>query len=159
MCTRATSPQSQLPTRFVCVSDTHSHALIVPDGDVLLYSGDLADKGTASHFERTTKMSIRFGTLHTEWYERQHIWHDRLGKQVCCCILLPVWKADYYIQDIMPIMKMLKGARAQQAGIVYLQDEKHEFKVHEDGKLWSIYGSPVSTYLVNASSSPDKRKF
>jgi hypothetical protein len=40
-------------------------------------------------------------------------------------------------------MQMLKGARAQKAGIVYLQDEKHEFKVHENGKLWSVYGSPV----------------
>ena len=55
------------------------------------------------------------------------------------------WKADYGIQDIKPIMQMLKGARAQKAGIVYLQDEKYEFKVHENGKSWSVYGSPVST--------------
>jgi len=40
-------------------------------------------------------------------------------------------------------MQMLKGARAQKAGIVYLQDEKYEFKAHENGKLWSVYGSPV----------------
>jgi hypothetical protein len=42
-------------------------------------------------------------------------------------------------------MQMLKGAAAQKAGVMYLQDEKCEFKVHEDGKLWSVYGSPVST--------------
>ena len=40
-------------------------------------------------------------------------------------------------------MEMLKGSRAQKTGIVYLQDEKHEFKVHGNGKLWSVYGSPV----------------
>ena len=55
------------------------------------------------------------------------------------------WKTNNGIQDIKPIMQMLKGARAQKAGIVYLQDEKYEFKVHENGKLWSVYGSPVST--------------
>jgi hypothetical protein len=55
-------------------------------------------------------------------------------------------KADNCIQDIKPIIQMLKGARAQRAGIVYLQDEKYEFKVHENGKLWSVYGSPVSTF-------------
>ena len=50
-------------------------------------------------------------------------------------------------------MEMLKGAEARQAGVVYLQDEKHEFKVHKDGKFWSVYGSPVSTFL-NAFSMP-----
>ena len=58
---------------------------------------------------------------------------------------LTTWKLDNGLQDIKPIMRMLKGGRAQKAGIVYLQDEKHEFKVHKNGKLWSVYGSPVTT--------------
>ena len=53
-------------------------------------------------------------------------------------------------------MQMLKGARAQKAGIVYLQDEKYEFKVHENGKLWSVYGSPVRISLFKLSSSLTK---
>ena len=33
-------------TRFVCLSDTHSRTFFVPDGDVLLHSGDLTGLGT-----------------------------------------------------------------------------------------------------------------
>jgi hypothetical protein len=51
---------SQLPpkpsdewTRFVCISDTHAHAFEVPDGDVLLHSGDLTNTGTLREFEKT----------------------------------------------------------------------------------------------------------
>ena len=34
-------------TRFICISDTHSRTFAVPDGDVLLHSGDLTAFGTA----------------------------------------------------------------------------------------------------------------
>lgn len=32
-------------TRFICISDTHSHTFMVPSGDVLLHSGDLSRLG------------------------------------------------------------------------------------------------------------------
>ncbi|KIM41299.1 hypothetical protein M413DRAFT_145993 [Hebeloma cylindrosporum] len=142
-------------TRFVCISDTHSKTFEVPDGDVLLHSGDLTD-GKEAHFKQTmdwlyelphpVKIIIAGNhdlPLHTEWYERQHDRHARSGKE-----------------DTQRIIEMLKGAEAQQAGIVYLQDEKHEFKVHENGKLWSVYGSPVEylVYILGASP-PDKCDF
>ena len=40
-------------TRFVCISDTHCHTFPVPDGDVLLHSGDLTHTGTLAQFETT----------------------------------------------------------------------------------------------------------
>lgn len=40
-------------TRFVCISDTHSHTFPVPPGDVLLHSGDLTGTGTLDGFKRT----------------------------------------------------------------------------------------------------------
>jgi len=40
-------------TRFVCVSDTHTHAFPVPDGDVLLHGGDLTNTGLESEYEQT----------------------------------------------------------------------------------------------------------
>ena len=43
-------------------------------------------------------------------------------------------------------MQLLKGDRAKEAGIVYLQDEKYEFQLEEGGRLWSIYGSPVGSF-------------
>jgi len=42
---------------------------------------------------------------------------------------------------------MLKGQRAIDAGIVYLQDEEYKFKVREEGREWSVYGSPVRTTI------------
>lgn len=42
-------------TRFVCISDTHSRSFPIPDGDVLLHSGDLTNTGTVSDFEVTMK--------------------------------------------------------------------------------------------------------
>lgn len=40
-------------TRFVCISDTHSVTFDVPDGDVLLHSGDLTNTGTVEDFKKT----------------------------------------------------------------------------------------------------------
>jgi Icc-related predicted phosphoesterase len=118
----------------------------VPDGDVLLHSGDLTNTGTVSDFEKTMEWLYGLShpvkiiiagnhhlTLHTEWYEHSHErWHRLLGKQ-----------------DILPIMQMLEGARAQEAGVVYLQNERHEFRTHVDGKLWSVYGSPWTPEFCN----------
>lgn len=46
-------------------------------------------------------------------------------------------------------MGMLKGPRAAEAGIVYLQDETCEFRTKENGKLWTVYGSPVCLSVFN----------
>lgn len=40
-------------------------------------------------------------------------------------------------------MELLKGPKATDAGIVYLQDESFEFCTKPEGKKWSVYGSPV----------------
>jgi hypothetical protein len=40
-------------TRFVCISDTHSKTFDVPEGDVLLHSGDLTRTGKLEDFEKT----------------------------------------------------------------------------------------------------------
>ena len=40
-------------TRFVCISDTHSHIFSVPAGDVLLHAGDLSRHGTLQDLKIT----------------------------------------------------------------------------------------------------------
>lgn len=42
-------------TRFVCVSDTHARTFAVPDGDVLLHSGDLTESGTLAEMRTTVE--------------------------------------------------------------------------------------------------------
>jgi hypothetical protein len=44
--------------RFVCISDTHSKTCPVPDGDVLLHSGDLTSRGLYENFEKTVNWVI-----------------------------------------------------------------------------------------------------
>jgi len=128
-------------TRFVCISDTHSATFDVPDGDVLLHSGDLTNTGTVEDFKKTMgwlynlphKIKIIIAgnhdlTLHMPWYDTEYEgWHWRIGKQ-----------------DTNAVMEMVRGTRAAEAGIVYLQDETFEFRTKENGKLWSVYGSPWS---------------
>ena len=40
-------------TRFVCISDTHSHIVPVPPGDVLIHAGDLSSWGTLKQLKTT----------------------------------------------------------------------------------------------------------
>ena len=40
-------------TRFVCISDTHSKTFPLPDGDVLIHSGDLCSWGTVKQLKVT----------------------------------------------------------------------------------------------------------
>ncbi|KAF8159015.1 Metallo-dependent phosphatase-like protein [Pholiota molesta] len=137
---------SQLPpkpsdewTRFVCISDTHAHAFAVPDGDVLLHSGDLTNTGTLREFEKTMdwlyslphriKIIIAGNhdlTLHTEWYEQTHMQQHREK------------------QAIEHILTLMKGPRADEAGIIYLRNEEYEFQTKDGGRIWSAYGSPWS---------------
>ncbi|KAF9531261.1 Metallo-dependent phosphatase-like protein [Crepidotus variabilis] len=133
-------------TRFVCISDTHTHEIEVPDGDVLLHSGDLTNLGTEKDFEKTMKWLCGLPhkvkiiiagnhdlTLHTDWYEKHSPnFHLRAGKQ-----------------DINKILPLLKGKGAQASNLVYLQDEVYRFKLKENGREWSVYGSPWSPEFCN----------
>ncbi|KAL0564879.1 hypothetical protein V5O48_017158 [Marasmius crinis-equi] len=133
-------------TRFVCISDTHSHTFPVPPGDVLLHGGDLTNTGTVSNFEKTMewlyemphKVKVIIAgnhdlTLHEGWYDTAWSrWHSREGKQ-----------------NIEPIKEMLKGSKAQKAGVIYLEDEETTFQAKEGGKTWSVYGSPWSPWFYD----------
>ncbi|KAI0941226.1 hypothetical protein AcW1_005006 [Taiwanofungus camphoratus] len=130
-------------TRFICISDTHSRRFPVPDGDVLLHSGDLTAAGTYSDFHSTMewlvdlphpKKIIIAGNHdlplddHDDWYDNNfHRWHSTQK------------------QNIGLIQDLVQGHKAMRAGIVYLEDETHEFQVKGGGKTWSVYGSPVGS--------------
>jgi hypothetical protein len=62
---------------------------------------------------------------------------------------------DMNISPISQPIDLLKRPRAIAAGVVYLQDEKYTFLVHEGGKEWSVYGSPVRHSFISPSSKLD----
>ncbi|TRM64704.1 Metallo-dependent phosphatase-like protein [Schizophyllum amplum] len=133
-------------TRFVCISDTHNRTFPVPDGDVLLHSGDLTDVGRLSDFQVTmswlyklphkTKIVIAGNhdlTLHKDWYEKNfHRFHGGANKQ-----------------NYAEIHELMTGDKARKSGIVYLEDEYFTFRTKEDGREWSVYGSPWSPWFYN----------
>jgi len=84
-------------------------------------------------------------SLHDEWYETHwHIYHTRRGKQVCH---VPRRAEGYMLtarQRHGKALETLKGKKAKKAGIVYLDDEKYEFKLTGSDRTWSVYGTPVS---------------
>lgn len=134
-------------TRFVCISDTHSRMLPVPPGDVLLHSGDLTATGTYADFQRTmawlvdlphrTKIIIAGNhdlplDHHDSWYDNNYSrWHGRQK------------------QSIGLIQDLVQGHKATKAGIVYLEDQTHSFQARENGRMWTVYGSPWSPYFHN----------
>jgi hypothetical protein len=48
-------------TRFVCISDTHTNTFDVPDGDVLIHSGDLTGTGRKAQMKITGDWLIEMG--------------------------------------------------------------------------------------------------
>ncbi|KAF5373200.1 hypothetical protein D9757_010556 [Collybiopsis confluens] len=131
-------------TRFVCISDTHTRSFPVPDGDVLLHSGDLTKLGYVNEFQQTmewidklphkTKIIIAGNhdlPLHSEWFKG----------------VFESWRRgnNHSVEkEYQSIIKLMKGKEARKANVVYLQDEEYSFKVKEDGRTWSVYGSPWS---------------
>lgn len=45
-------------------------------------------------------------------------------------------------------MDLLTGENARKAGLVYLQDASHEFKVRPEGRTWTVHGSPVGFFRL-----------
>ncbi len=44
-------PRHQLPILVVCISDTHNNKKYLPDGDLLIHAGDLANDGTVTEIQ------------------------------------------------------------------------------------------------------------
>ncbi|KAG2058471.1 Metallo-dependent phosphatase [Suillus hirtellus] len=129
-------------TRFVCISDTHSHTFSVPSGDVLLHSGDLSRLGREDEIGATIEWlrSLDHGVkiiiagnhdlpLHEEWYEDSYYaFHDKKESSTA-------------------IKSLVDSDANRDRGLIYLQDEQYTFSTKEGGREWSVYGSPWQPYF------------
>ncbi|OBZ70361.1 Metallophosphoesterase domain-containing protein 1 [Grifola frondosa] len=127
-------------TRFVCISDTHTHTFPVPHGHVLLHGGDLTSTGKYDQMEKTMEWLeelphhhkiIIAGNHdlsldnHDDWYIKNfHRWHSSKPEDVTC------------------IRDLVKGERARNARVTYLEDEKFEFQTKPDGRTCLTHGPP-----------------
>ncbi|KAI0076960.1 Metallo-dependent phosphatase [Panus rudis PR-1116 ss-1] len=131
-------------TRFVCISDTHSHTFPVPEGDVLLHSGDLTHTGKLSQMKVTTDWirelphphKIIIAGNHDLTLDQYNDWYDDN---------YTAWHR--FREDAEAVRELLTGEAAKQAGIVYLEDQEYKFRTKEDGREWTVYGSPWSPYF------------
>jgi len=129
-------------TRFVCISDTHSHTFRVPPGDVLLHSGDLTGRGRTKDLQKTMEWLYQLPhqvkviiagnhdfVLHPEYFDKDPI------------------KKEELLDDFNAAEDMMTGSQAKEARIMYLRDRSAEFQAKEGGKTWSVYGSPWSPWF------------
>ncbi|KAF8146418.1 Metallo-dependent phosphatase-like protein [Mycena galopus ATCC 62051] len=141
-------------TRFVLISDTHGRTFPVPDGDVLLHSGDLTRSGTLNDLRNIMAwldtlphpIKIIIGgnrdfLLDREWYDVNWPQTGRHGNEA-------KWEPPDSVSEL------LSGPSAVAANIVYLQDQLYTFRARPGGREWSVYGSPRSPYV-----SPPIRAF
>lgn len=134
-------------TRFVCISDTHSRHFAVPDGDVLLHSGDLTNLGTCDDFRTTVQwlsglphpQKLIIAGNHDLPLDENDDWYGKNWAR---------WHRTAR-QDRDAIMELLCGDMASDAGIHYIEDQTYEFCTKEHGRKWSVYGSPWSPWFHN----------
>ncbi|KAJ7201585.1 Metallo-dependent phosphatase-like protein [Mycena pura] len=131
-------------TRFVLLSDTHTRTCAVPDGDVLVHTGDLTQMGRLRELRTTmewlyslphrVKIVIAGNhdcAVHREYYEAA--WKDSL-----------FYRPTDEPESAEKIQELLKGPAAVAANITYLESEEYRFRVRDGGREWSVYGSPWS---------------
>ncbi|RIB13944.1 Metallo-dependent phosphatase-like protein [Gigaspora rosea] len=138
-------------TRFVCVSDTHNKVSLktynVPEGDVLIHSGDLTEVGKLDQIKTAVdwikslphKYKIVIAgnhdtTLDKPFYEESwnRFHHDK--------------------EDADEAINMVRNAGH---GIVYLEDES--FTIPENG--YQIYGSPYTPRFYDWAFNGDRGSF
>ncbi|KAG8824530.1 hypothetical protein FRC19_001598 [Serendipita sp. 401] len=127
-------------TRFICMSDTHCNTFEVPEGDVLLHSGDLTHSGRFKHLEHTAawlkelphphKIVIAGNhdlTLEKEFYLREgHRWHRK------------------QLEDPDAVRKLMETDEGD-GSFQYLEYESTTFEMND--KTWKVYGSPGSPWF------------
>ncbi|CAG8771227.1 13549_t:CDS:2, partial [Racocetra fulgida] len=120
-------------TRFVCVSDTHNKVSLktyhVPEGDVLLHSGDLTEVGKLDQI-KTAVCWIKNKPFYEEYWSKFH----------------------RYKENSDDAINMIRNAGH---GIVYLEDES--FIIPESG--YQVYGSPYTPRFYDWAFNGDRGPF
>jgi len=138
-------------TRFVLISDTHTRThYAVPEGDVLIHAGDLSSWGRVEQLEPTAV-----------WL--RSLPHPKkiviAGNHDFCldpdCLYENYQNDTQGHEDHKKARSLFLDSGAKEAGIEYLENEVLRLEVNQ-GKVWKIYGSPVSALEYHTSSQRTK---
>ncbi|KAI0371637.1 Metallo-dependent phosphatase [Pilatotrama ljubarskyi] len=136
-------------TRFVCISDTHSHVFHVPPGDVLLHAGDLSRHGTLKDLE------VTLNWLKTLPHPAKYF---MAGNHDLCLDIqyeeggaMRRWKPlDLHDKDLAAARRLVRSSSMRKAGMIYLEHEAATYTA-KSGKTYTIYGSPAAPlYSIGA---------
>ncbi|CAF0773391.1 unnamed protein product [Rotaria sp. Silwood1] len=127
MSTNVTNSLSILVTRFVCISDNHdNYDFTLPDGDILLHSGDFTRNGTEKEIETflnwlKTLTQYRLKIIIVGNHESKRFYTKKRYK-----------KFPLVIEQLKTDKSLVTDY-----GIVYLQDQTF----HDPITGWKFYGS------------------
>ncbi|OSD08416.1 Metallo-dependent phosphatase [Trametes coccinea BRFM310] len=138
-------------TRFVCISDTHSHIFHVPPGDVLLHAGDLSRHGTLRDLEVTLDWlkslphpaKYFIAGNHDLCLDRQYDEGGTMRGMKPRDIRTKV--LTHNLQDLAAARKMVRSHALGKAGMHYLEHESAVYTA-KSGKSYTIYGSPAAPF-------------
>ncbi|KAG9318123.1 hypothetical protein JVU11DRAFT_190 [Chiua virens] len=125
-------------TRFVCISDTHSHQYRVPSGDVLLHAGDLSSWGHSSQLTTTI-----------EWLKSldHPVKIIVAGNHDLC--LDQEWASSKTWADMIEQTRAYVHSQVS-FGLYYLEHEPLYFTA-PTGRVWKVYGSPAAPFYVQGA--------
>lgn len=126
MNTNTSNSLSPSTTRFVCISDNHDHYdFTLPDGDILLHSGDF----TANATEKEIETFLNWLKTLTQYRLKIVIVGNHESKR---------FYTNKRYKIFAPVIEQLKNDKSliSDYGIVYLQDQA--FQDHVTG--WKFYG-------------------
>ncbi|KAI0807909.1 Metallo-dependent phosphatase [Fomes fomentarius] len=129
-------------TRFVCISDNHSHVFPVPPGDVLLHSGDLSAHGTLRDLEVTLDWLKTLPHPVKLFIAGNHdlALDAKFGEGGSLRQYRPRGLGD---RDVPTARELIRSNALREAGMYYLEYESVVNTSHS-GKTYTIYGSPAT---------------
>ncbi|EIW85373.1 Metallo-dependent phosphatase [Coniophora puteana RWD-64-598 SS2] len=145
-------------TRFVCISDTHSQIVPVPEGDVLIHAGDLCSWGLFKQLKPTLKwlvslkhpVKVAVAGNHDLCLDKQWASYglQGLGQKVR---MNPSMRQQSLIalQDIEEARAYIHG-KSKKKGLHYLEHSPFSFK-SPSGREWKMHGSPAAPAYVTGS--------
>ncbi|KAI0672784.1 Metallo-dependent phosphatase [Trametes maxima] len=131
-------------TRFVCISDNHSHIFHVPPGDVLLHAGDLSRLGTLADLQVTLNWLKTLPHPKKYFIAGNHdlcldVQYEEGGE------LVQFKPRDLPTKDLAAARKLVRSKSLIAAGMHYLEHEAAVYTA-QSGKTYTIYGSPAAPF-------------
>jgi hypothetical protein len=114
-------PRNRHKIRFVCISDTHTNAPPIPEGDILIHAGDLTNAGTIAEIQ-----------VQLDWLASQPHEHK----------IVIAGNHDSYFDPLSRKQEDRdSGKKLNFHGVHYLENEALELTVK--GRTLTFYGAPA----------------